>query len=223
MASRKSTGNSNVVYNLVSAASALDPTGASGFILGSITSILSIRDRAYISKFEKFWLAFEENKIEVDEFIRKTEEQEDWQKVGENFLLVIDSFSAFDKCYYYGRAWVAWLRKEINANEFIEITNILQNIFITDLNYIFYHSQDVNSKYLNEDRLYNCGFLKRGDLEELRYTKDVNDIDRSDYQSLSQQRFENIQDSLWHIKSQLICPYEETEVGKKLIQILTKK
>ena len=34
-----------------------------------------------------------------DEFIRKTEEQEDWQKVGENFLLVMDSFSTFDKCY----------------------------------------------------------------------------------------------------------------------------
>ncbi len=127
MTSRKVDGN-KVVDNLVSAASALDPTGASGFILGSIKFILSIRDRVYISKFEKFWSAFEESKIEVDEFIRKTEEQKDWQKVGENFLLVMDSFSAFDKCYYYGKLWVGWLGGKIDQYEFRIMTNILQSM-----------------------------------------------------------------------------------------------
>jgi hypothetical protein len=223
MTSRKVDGNSSVVDNLLSAASALDPTGASGFILGSRKSILSIRDRAYISKFGKFWRAFEEKKIEVDEFISKTEEREDWQKVGENFLLVMDSFSDFDKCYYYGKVWIAWLKKEINTNEFIEVTNILQNIFITDLNYIFYHSKDVNFKYLNEDRLYNCGFLKRGRLEELDFIRDILNIDRSEYKSYEAQIFENIDNIIFHVKEILLNPYLETEAGKKLIQILTKK
>lgn len=221
MTSRKVDKN-KVVDNLLSAASALDPTGTSGFILGSIKSLLSIRDRAYISKFKKFWQAIEENEIERDEFIRKTEEQEDWQKVGENFLLVMDSFSAFDKCYYYGKVWVSWLKKEINTNEFVEISNILQNIFVTDLNYILYHSRDTNFKYLNEDRLYNCGFLKRGDLEELEFAKDVCDVDRSEYKTAIQQAYENISNILSHVKEQLLNPYVETDIGKKLIQILTK-
>jgi hypothetical protein len=217
MTDRKVDGN-KVVDNLVSAASALDPTGASGFILGSIKSILGIRDRVYISKFKKFWSAFEESKIEVDEFIRKTEEQKDWQKVGENFLLVMDSFSAFDKCYYYGKVWVSWLRKEIDTNEFIEITNILQNIFINDLNYILYHSGDTNFKYLNEDRLYNCGFLKRGDLEELELAINIS----TDYWNHERSREQSVDDVLWHLKHQLLNPYIKSNSGEKLTSILTK-
>ena len=128
MENRKINDNSKVLDNLLSAASALDPSGKSGFILGSIKSILSIRDRAYISKFGKFWRAFEENKIEVDEFISKTEEREDWQKVGENFLLVMDSFSAFDKCYYYGKVWISWLKKEINTFSLVDQNILVSNI-----------------------------------------------------------------------------------------------
>ncbi len=221
MTSRKVDGN-KVVDNLLSAASALDPTGASGFIIGSIKSILSIRDRAYISKFGKFWRAFEENKIEVDEFIRKTEEQKDWQKVGENFLLVMDSFSAFDKCYYYGKVWVSWLKKEINTNEFIEITNILQNIFITDLNYILYHLNDVRfNSGLNQDRLYNCGFLKRKKINFSSFTR----ISPNPIYSIwnKEEKQNESQGSNRELESFINDPYVETEIGKKLIQILNKK
>ena len=221
MASCKTYGNSSVVDNLLSAASALDPKGASGFILGSIKSILSIRDRVYISKFEKFWSAFEESKIEVDEFIRKTEEQKDWQKVGENFLLVMDSFSAFDKCYYYGKVWVSWLKKEIDTNEFIEITNILQKIFISDLQHILYHSKDKNFSYLDEDRLYNCGFLKRGSIEEIEWAMERS-IDLSDHRSIECQKEEILDNVLEHIKHQLLNPYVKSNSGEKLTNILTK-
>lgn len=214
MTSRKLDGNSKVVDNLVSAVSALDPTGASGFILGSIKSILSIRDRAYISKFEKFWSAFEENKIEIDEFIRKTEEQEDWQKVGENFLLVMDSFSTFDKCYYYGKVWVAWLKKEINTNEFIEITSILQNIFITDLNYILYHLNDVGfNSGLNQDRLYSCGLLQRSFFPP----------NLGNMMSEVTKDFAKIKQYVDGLINHLSQPYAITNSGKKLIEILTKK
>ena len=216
MTSRKVDGNSNVVDNLLSAASALDPTGASGFILGSIKSISSIRDRAYISKFKKFWSAFEENKIEVDEFIRKTEEQEDWQKVGENFLLVMDSFSTFDKCYYYGKVWIAWLKKGINTNEFIEVTELLRNIFITDLHYILYNLKDRGFiSYKNEDRLYNCGFLQRKKMDPfIRMSSGGGFGDDSGRDRMNKEANEKL---IRHLEN----PYIITSIGKKLIEILT--
>lgn len=216
MTSRKVDGNSSVVDNLLSAASALDPTGASGFILGSIKSISSIRDRAYISKFKKFWSAFEENKIEVDEFIRKTEEQEDWQKVGENFLLVMDSFSTFDKCYYYGKVWIAWLKKGINTNEFIEVTELLRNIFITDLHYILYNLKDRGFiSYKNEDRLYNCGFLQRKKMDPfIRMMSSGGGFgDDSGRDRMNKEANEKL---IRHLEN----PYIITSIGKKLIEIL---
>ena len=216
MTSRKVDGNSNVVDKLLSAASALDPTGASGFILGSIKSISSIRDRAYISKFKKFWSAFEENKIEVDEFIRKTEEQEDWQKVGENFLLVMDSFSTFDKCYYYGKVWIAWLKKGINTNEFIEVTELLRNIFITDLHYILYNLKDRGFiSYKNEDRLYNCGFLQRKKMDPfIRMMSSGGGFgDDSGRDRMNKEANEKL---IRHLEN----PYIITSIGKKLIEIL---
>ena len=216
MTSRKVDENSNVVDKLLSAASALDPTGASGFILGSIKSISSIRDRAYISKFKKFWSAFEENKIEVDEFIRKTEEQEDWQKVGENFLLVMDSFSTFDKCYYYGKVWIAWLKKGINTNEFIEVTELLRNIFITDLHYILYNLKDRGFiSYKNEDRLYNCGFLQRKKMDPfIRMMSSGGGFgDDSGRDRMNKEANEKL---IRHLEN----PYIITSIGKKLIEIL---
>lgn len=158
MTSRKADGSSKVVDNLVSAASALDPTGASGFILGSIKSILSIRDRADISKMKKFWSAFEENKIEIDEFIKKTKEKNDWQKVGENFLLVMNSFAAFDKCYYYGKAWIAWLENEIDTSEFIEITNILQAVSPVILEKLRYDKRPWSG--YDQGRIEACGIAR---------------------------------------------------------------
>lgn len=216
MTSRKVDGNSNVVDKLLSLASVLDRTGASGFILGSIKSISSIRDRAYISKFKKFWSAFEENKIEVDEFIRKTEEQEDWQKVGENFLLVMDSFSTFDKCYYYGKVWIAWLKKGINTNEFIEVTELLRNIFITDLHYILYNLKDRGFiSYKNEDRLYNCGFLQRKKMDPfIRMSSGGGFGDDSGRDRMNKEANEKL---IRHLEN----PYIITSIGKKLIEILT--
>lgn len=216
MTSRKVDGNSNVVDKLLSAASALDRTGASGFIIGSIKLLSSIRDRAYISKFKKFWSAFEENKIEVDEFIRKTEEQEDWQKVGENFLLVMDSFSTFDKCYYYGKVWIAWLKKGINTNEFIEVTELLRNIFITDLHYILYNLKDRGFiSYKNEDRLYNCGFLQRKKMDPfIRMSSGGGFGDDSGRDRMNKEANEKL---IRHLEN----PYIITSIGKKLIEILT--
>lgn len=216
MTSRKVDGNSNVVDKLLSTASALDPKGASGFIIGSIKLLSSIRDRAYISKFKKFWSAFEENKIEVDEFIRKTEEQEDWQKVGENFLLVMDSFSTFDKCYYYGKVWIAWLKKGINTNEFIEVTELLRNIFITDLHYILYNLKDRGFiSYKNEDRLYNCGFLQRKKMDPfIRMSSGGGFGDDSGRDRMNKEANEKL---IRHLEN----PYIITSIGKKLIEILT--
>ena len=216
MTSRKVDGNSNVVDKLLSTASALDPKGASGFIIGSIKLLSSIRDRAYISKFKKFWSAFEENKIEVDEFIRKTEEQEDWQKVGENFLLVMDSFSTFDKCYYYGKVWIAWLKKGINTNEFIEVTELLRNIFITDLHYILYNLKDRGFiSYKNEDRLYNCGFLQRKKMDPfIRMMSSGGGFgDDSGRDRMNKEANEKL---IRHLEN----PYIITSIGKKLIEIL---
>lgn len=197
MTSRKVDGNNKVVDNLVSAASALDPTGASGFILGSIKSILSIRDRAYISKFERFWSAFEENKIEVDEFIKRTEEKKDWQKVGENFLLVMDSFSAFDKCYYYGKVWFAWLERKISTEELLEMTNILQTVSSNILQKMLYDYSTGWDSYC-QGRIVSCGIADSKVMDHLHNLNDVTSVG-------------------------IYRPRELSKIGEKLIQILKKK
>ncbi len=211
-----------LIVDLFNAASSLDNSGKSGFILGSIKTISSIRDRIYLSKFKRFWAALEDNRIEIDDFIQKTQEQEDWQKVGENFLLVIDSFSAFDKCFYYGKVWISWLKKEINTNDLIEITNILQSIFITDLHDILYNLEGRNFK--NPDRLYNCGFLKRREVTvpypAQRKNKNTNkmlvmsDVDKD---------FSKIRNYVSGLIAHISDPYDITMGGKKLIEIITHK
>jgi len=89
----------NIANNLIDIALVLDKTGTSSFITATIKTALGIKDKIYLSKFQKFWNAIEEHKFSKEEFIKRVKEQEDWQKVGENFLLAIDSFSSFDKCY----------------------------------------------------------------------------------------------------------------------------
>jgi hypothetical protein len=157
MKSCKSENNNTLITGLIGVASNLDPTGVSGSILDSIKLASSIRDNIYLSKFQKFWSAPEENDIKVDRFIKKTKEQEDWEKVGENFLLVIDNFSAFDKCYYYGKVWIAWLEKEINTNEFCIMIDILQLISPSILNKLIYN-KDISS--FDMDFLTTWGIFK---------------------------------------------------------------
>jgi hypothetical protein len=212
--------------NLINAVASLDGTGKSGFILGSIKSaksILGIRDKIYLSKFQKFWTAPEENGIEMEDFVRKTQEQEDWQKVGENFLLIIDSFSAFDKCYFYGKIWVSWLKKEINTNEFIEMTEVLQNIFITDLQHILYHSKDYGFSYKNEDRLYNSGFLQRKRMDPSLRMRQGGASLGSIFGDDAGRDIKNAKAVNEKLIRHMENPYTITQIGKKLIEILTKK
>jgi len=208
-----------IVDNFLSAVTSLDPTGASGFIVDGLKTILSIRDKIYLSKYQEFWRAPEENKIKIEDFIRRTKEQEDWQKVGGDFMLVIDSFSCFDKCHYYGKAWIAWLEKKINVNEFQEIIDILQKVFIGDLNSLInnedfnfldiYSSNGTYKAFKEEEfeapfimRLCNCGIaLKWQELEDNPIANSKEYFDRR--LPLKIERY-------WEI----------TEVGKKLIEIL---
>lgn len=130
--------------------------------------------------------------------------------------MVIDSFSAFDKCYYYGKVWIAWLNKEINTDEFIEIVDILQNIFITDLERILYHSKD-RASYKNEDRLYNCGFLARKNISisyPMNSGSRMVEVDKD----VSRTK-EYVENFINHMKQ----PYVITKAGKNLTNILTKK
>lgn len=218
MADNKITNG--IILNLFNTASSLDNGGKSGFILGSIKAISSIKDRIYLSKFRRFWNALEDNRIEMKDFIKKTQEQEDWQKVGESFLLVIDSFSSFDKCYYYGKVWISWLNKEVETDEFIKIIEMLKSIYITDLNHILHHSEEKGFTYLDEDRLYNCGFLKRRSVEEIEFA--ITPIDYSDHRSVAQQHEDNTENMFFHIKDHFCNPYIKSDSGKNLTNILAR-
>ena len=202
-----------IVDNFLSTVTSLDPTGASGFIVDGFKTILSIRDKIYLSKYQEFWRAPEENKIKIEDFIRKTKEQEEWRKVGGEFMLVIDSFSCFDKCYYFGKAWIAWLEKKINVNEFQEIIDILQKVFIGDLNSLIENKwQD----YSSSNRLCNCGiFFKVSKIENKfgglnRPSTILAGSDRSPFsnQKTDAKDFEIKED------------YQITKIGEKLIEIL---
>ena len=57
-----------IVDNFLSTVTSLDPTGASGFIVDGFKTILSIRDKIYLSKYQEFWRAPEENKIKIEDF-----------------------------------------------------------------------------------------------------------------------------------------------------------
>jgi hypothetical protein len=174
----------------------LDLTGISSAVIGSFDGILAIRDRIYLAKLKEFWRAPEENKIKIEEFVQKTKEQQDWQKVGENFLLVVDSFAAFEKCYYYGKAWVAWLEKEINTEELLEMTNMLQTVSSNILQKILYDYSTGWDPYC-QGRIVSCGI---SDSKVMDYHYDLND--------------ESIR--IYH-------PQSLSKIGEKLVQILKKK
>lgn len=139
--------------------SSIDLSGISNATISTFDGILAIRDRIYLSKLKEFWRAPEDHKIKIEEFVRKTKDQQDWQKVGKNFLLVIDAFSAFDKCYYYGKVWIAWLEKEINTQEMIDMTSILEAIFPSVLQKLMYGSLQW-SEY-DQGRIESCGIARQ--------------------------------------------------------------
>ena len=139
----------------------LDPSGKSSAIVNSVSELLSIKDRIFLKKMRNFWKAPEKNGIKIDDFIQKTKEGNDYKKVGENFLLIIESLSSFEKCYFYGKLWISWLEKKINTNEFRELISMLQIIWISDLEHILYKYNKNGAGIGNTDRLYNCGFLVR--------------------------------------------------------------
>lgn len=195
--------------SLLKSFSSLDLSGVSGAVINSIDGVLAIRDRIYLEKIRKFWIAPEEKKMEIDDFVRKTKKQKDWQKVGNDFLLVIESFASFDKCYYYGKIWIAWLEHKINTNELVEMTSMLQIMFTKDLNCIIYESDDL---YTNRDRLYNCGFLTRN--LDFDFDPDPNPKDLEIYKSDSERRQEQIARYLYDEF------YVESFIGNKLKEIL---
>ena len=83
----------NEVTTILEGISSLDETGISGFILSGIKTLSSIPDKIFAAKILKFLTALEENKIKAEEFISKIREKEDWQKLGAEFLVVVDSLS----------------------------------------------------------------------------------------------------------------------------------
>ncbi len=188
---RRKKISGEVSNNLVSIFSAIDPAAA--LITDSVKLVLSIRDRLFIAKLEKFWRVFEESKIERDDFIKRTKEKNDWQKVGNNFLLVMDSFAAFDKSYYYGKSWIAWLKEEIDTNEFIEITNILQAVSTAILEKLRYDKRPWSA--YDQGRIEACGIARitTGGFESPEEVHEIPD-----------------------------GPYSLSDLGKKLIKILRK-
>ena len=108
------------------------------------------------------------------------------------------------------------MRREINTNEFIEVTELLRNIFITDLHYILYNLKDRGFiSYKNEDRLYNCGFLQRKKMDPfIRMSSGGGFGDDSGRDRMKKEADEKL---IRHLEN----PYIITSIGKKLIEILT--
>jgi len=91
----------------------------------------------------------------------------------------------------------------------MEITHILQNIFITDLHHIIYNSKDKDFYYKSDDRLYNCGFLEKEEITQIP-------VNYSDHRSVEEQ----IADNTAYALDRLVDPYFKSKSGEKLINIL---
>jgi hypothetical protein len=209
--------DNEATQNLFSALVSLDPSGVGSFVLDAANGLLGIRDRLYLSKLKKFWSALDDNKIEIEDYINRIKADENWQKAGRDLLLIIDSFSYLDKCYYYGKVWVAKLQNTINEKEFAEMTSILQAIFITDLQNMLGGKE----KEANRDRLYNCGMLRRMSMIGSGAVRAGNVGNMLSYDmSDTEQDFAKTKNHLAKTIENVNDPYDLTGVGKKFLSIL---
>ena len=206
----------NEVTTILEGISSLDETGISGFILSGIKTLSSIPDKIFAAKILKFLTALEENKIKAEEFISKIREKEDWQKLGAEFLVVVDSLSSLDKSYFYGKICGAYCEGKINFNELLKLTELLQNISLEDLKNVLKNYK--NFKHINHsnnpidlERLYKCHFLilKKPVIDNLAMLSDV----KKDFAQISSW----VNELMLEVQK---IEYEISDTGKLLLKVL---
>lgn len=107
-------------------------------ILGTVIKIgftvKSISDRIFLKKIERFLFQFELIKeTELENYISKTLDDKERQKVGENLLLIIDRLSDLEKPTYLSICFYGYLNNRISLDISLSLGQAIDSCHISDL------------------------------------------------------------------------------------------
>jgi hypothetical protein len=107
-------------------------------ILGTVIKIgftvKSISDRIFLKKIERFLFQFDLIKeTELQNYIGKTLDDKERQKVGENLLLIIDRLSDLEKPTYLSICFYGYLSNKISLDIFLSLGQAIDSCHISDL------------------------------------------------------------------------------------------
>jgi len=125
-------------------------------ILGSLIKFAiitnSISERLFLKKLDLFLKEFDKQSGDKKlQLLKKLEEPEEKQKIGENLLLLIDKFDEFEKPKILAKIFASYLAENINQTEFFRIGRAINLAFISDLKSVI----DLEESNLSQDILDN--------------------------------------------------------------------
>lgn len=142
-------------------------------ILISILEISdSLRQRSFYKKIYKFLYELDKvSKEEKDKFIKYLESKGDKKRVYDNILLILDRFDDETKSTISGKLFKSLIERNIDITMFFRLMNIVEKIYIGDLDLLnkrysqfdkfdFEESSLYENEYVKEN-LANHGLLKR--------------------------------------------------------------
>ena len=106
-----------------------------GTLYKGLKGVLGIRDALFANKIYKFLMQIKTIPIEErTKFIEEIETKKDEQiRVGQTLLLIIDKLDDLDKPIIIGNLFKATIKKQINYDEFLRLSSIVQRSFYVDL------------------------------------------------------------------------------------------
>ncbi len=106
-------------------------------IFGIGKTIITFNDQLFLKKIIAFLAGIkdipQEKRMEMIDLVNESQKQR--IKVGEKLIYILDKCDDFIDAQYIAQLFCAFLREEINYQDFLRGSRIIQNIFIGDLEY----------------------------------------------------------------------------------------
>ncbi|KGK32212.1 hypothetical protein ACIGCP_04230 [Cellulophaga baltica] len=134
-----------------------------GTIVGLSKFGMKLQERILLSKVFNLLQQLGHTTIEERQaFLKKVESSETYnKKVGAALILILDKLSDLEKPTIIGKLFAAAIKNEIDYQTFLRISNIIENIFLPDLDYAKKLKQGQEIDIQIKEELFRVGLMKR--------------------------------------------------------------
>tara|TARA_R110000744_G_C19158563_1_gene540225 strand:+ start:109 stop:732 length:624 start_codon:yes stop_codon:yes gene_type:complete len=134
-----------------------------GTIVGLSKFGMKLQERILLSKVFNLLQQLDHTTIEERQaFLKKVESSETYnKKVGTALILILDKLSDLEKPTIIGKLFAAAIKNEIDYQTFLRISNIIENIFLPDLDYVKKLKQGQEIDIQIKEELFRVGLMKR--------------------------------------------------------------